>query len=117
MRFNSIPLFYGVLIAFLDAIMLTFVKYISLDSRNLLKWMILPTALYALHPWIFLESLQFETLILMNMLVDLSSGILVTFFGLFLFKEKIGRFKALGIALSFLAILLMSLNDDYLESF
>jgi drug/metabolite transporter (DMT)-like permease len=117
MRFNSIPFSYGVLIAFIDAMMLTLVKYISLDTKHLLRWMIVPTVLYAVHPWIFLQSLQFESLIVMNLLVDLSSDILVTFLGLFLFKEKIGKWKVLGVALSFVAIVLMSLNDADLDSF
>jgi drug/metabolite transporter (DMT)-like permease len=117
MRFNSVPLSYGVLIAFIDAMMLTLVKYISLDRSHLLRWMVIPTILYAVHPWIFLKSLQFESLIVMNLLVDLSSDVLVTVLGLFLFREKIGKWKVLGVALSFLAIILMSLNDTDLDSF
>lgn len=97
--------------------MLTLVKYISLDAQHLIRWMILPTLLYAVHPWIFLQSLQFESLIVMNLLVDLSSDILVTLVGLFFFKEKLGKWKVLGVSLSFLAIILMSLNDADLDSF
>jgi len=97
--------------------MLSIVKYISLDVNHLIRWMILPTVLYAVHPWIFLKSLQFESLIVMNLLVDLSSNVFVTLLGLFFFKEKIGKWKVLGVALSFIAILLMSLNDADLDSF
>jgi drug/metabolite transporter (DMT)-like permease len=109
-QFNIIPLTYALIIAFLDAIMLTMVKQISLN-RQIFRWMILPTLIYAIHPWIFLESLQFESLIVMNLLVDLLSDLLVTFFGIFYFHETIGSYKLVGVLLSFISIILMSLND------
>jgi drug/metabolite transporter (DMT)-like permease len=109
-QFNSIPLFYALLIAFLDAIMLVMVKEISIN-RQIFRWMILPTLIYALHPWIFLQSLQFESLILMNLMVDLLSGLFVTLFGLFYFHESLGGYKLMGVILSFVSIILMSLND------
>lgn len=116
-RVNLIPLGYGVLIAFLDTLMLVMVKYISLGQRNVIRWMVLPTLLYAIHPWIFLQSLKFESLIVMNLLVDLASDLFVTIFGLLYFKEQIGPFKTIGVILSFIAMIFMSLNDDGLENF
>jgi drug/metabolite transporter (DMT)-like permease len=109
-QFNSIALFYALLLAFLDAIMLVMVKEISIN-RQIFRWMILPTLIYALHPWIFLQSLQFESLILMNLMVDLLSGLFVTLFGFFYFQETIGGYKIMGVILSFVSIILMSLND------
>ncbi len=116
-RFNIIPLGYGFLIAFLDALMLTMVKQISLDKRQILRWMVFPTIVYAIHPWIFLKSLEFESLIVMNLIVDLASDLLVTLLGFFYFKETIGPFKVIGVALSFVAMILMSINDNGMESF
>ena len=116
-RFNIIPLGYGFLIAFLDALMLTMVKQISLDKRQILRWMVFPTIVYAVHPWIFLKSLEFESLIVMNLIVDLASDLLVTLLGFFYFKETIGPFKVIGVALSFIAMILMSINDNGMENF
>lgn len=115
-KFNLIPLTYALIIAFLDAVMLTMVKQISLN-KQIIRWMILPTLVYAIHPWIFLQSLEFESLIVMNLLVDLTSDLLVTFFGLFYFRETIGPFKVIGVILSFISMIFMSLNDGDLESF
>ena len=115
-KLNLIPLTYAFIIAFLDATMLTMVKQISLN-RHILRWMILPTLVYAIHPWIFLQSLEFESLIVMNLLVDLLSDLLVTFFGLFYFGETLGPFKTIGVILSFISMVFMSLNDVNLESF
>lgn len=116
-QLNLIPLGYGVLIAILDTMMLLMVKYISLGQRNLLRWMVLPTVIYAIHPWIFLQSLQFEGLIVMNLLVDLASNLFVTFFGFVYFQEKISSLKMVGVILSFIAMIFMSLNDDAFETF
>jgi len=115
-KVNLIPLTYALIIAFLDAVMLTMVKQISLN-KHILRWMILPTLVYAIHPWIFLESLAFESLIVMNLLVDVASNLFVTSFGLFYFRETLGPFKIIGVILSFLSMIFMSFNDGALESF
>ena len=115
-KLNLVPLTYALIIGFLDAVMLTMVKEISLN-RHILRWMIVPTLIYAIHPWIFLQSLQFESLIVMNLLVDVVSNLLVTFLGFFYFGETLGPFKTIGVILSFVSMVFMSLNDGNLESF
>lgn len=96
--------------ALIDVFMLSIVKSVSLDSR-IVKWMVIPTVMYALQPWIFLQSLQFESLIIMNLMWDVISDVLVTLTGLILFKESIGPYKLVGVLLSFISITLMSLDD------
>ena len=96
--------------ALVDVFMLSIVKSVSLNSR-LLKWMIVPTLVYAVQPWIFLQSLEYETLIIMNLLWDLISNVLVTLAGLILFNESIGPYKLIGVILSFISITLLSLDD------
>lgn len=109
-QFNVIPLQFGLLMATIDVTMLSIVKKVSLDSR-ILRWMILPTLIYAFQPWIFLQSLEYETLIIMNLLWDVISDVLVTLVGLIFFKESIGPYKLIGVLLSFISITLMSLED------
>jgi drug/metabolite transporter (DMT)-like permease len=93
------------------------VKQISLEKHRILRWMVIPTLIYAIHPWIFLKSLEFESLIVMNLLVDLASDFLVTLVGFLYFRESIGPFKTIGVILSFVAMIFMSLNDNGLENF
>jgi multidrug transporter EmrE-like cation transporter len=107
---NTIPLQFGFLMATIDVLMLSIVKQVSLDSR-IVKWMVIPTIAYAIQPWIFLQSLQFESLIIMNLMWDIISGALVTLVGLIFFKESIGLYKLTGVLLSFISITLMSLDD------
>jgi drug/metabolite transporter (DMT)-like permease len=114
---NWTPVAYGALMATIDVIMLSIIKAISFNQLRLIKWMILPTLIYALQPWIFLSSLRFESLIVMNLLWDLISNILVTATGFLYFKEKIGPFKTIGVILSFISIIFLSLQDGQWEDF
>lgn len=97
--------------ATIDLFMLGLLKVISKNESRLLRYMIIPTVVYALQPWIFLQSLRFESLTVMNLMWDLISDILVTILGLFYFKEEIGLYKKIGVALSLVSIFLMSLSD------
>lgn len=114
---NWIPLAYGALMASIDVFMLGLVKTVSQNQSRFLRWMVLPTLIYALQPWIFLSSLKFESLIVMNLMWDLISNILVTGAGFLYFKERIGPYKTLGVILSFVSIVLMSLQDGTWEDF
>jgi multidrug transporter EmrE-like cation transporter len=109
-QFNTMSFKFGFIMALVDVFMLSIVKSVSLNSR-LLKWMIVPTLVYAVQPWIFLQSLEYETLIIMNLLWDLISNVLVTLAGLILFNESIGPYKMIGVILSFISITLLSLDD------
>lgn len=112
-----IPLAYGTVMAIFDVMMLSSVKMISLHQAQLLKWMIVPTLIYAVQPWIFLKSLQFETLIVMNLLWDLMSNILVTIVGFLYFKERLGPYKTIGVILSFISVIFLSIEDGKWEDF
>ena len=114
---NWIPIAYGGLMAGIDVFMLGLIKTVSGNPSRFLKWMVLPTVIYALQPWIFLSSLRFESLIVMNLMWDLISDVLVTATGFLYFKERIGPYRTLGVILSFISIVLMSLQDGEWEDF
>jgi len=102
------PFMYGLFMAIIDVIMLGILKLISTGAIKNIWWMVLPTFVYALQPWIFLQSLRVETMIVMNLLWDLISDILVTANGLIYFKEKISHTKMIGVLVSIFGIYLMS---------
>ena len=97
--------------ATIDVFMLGLIKSVSLERIKLFGWMIIPTVVYAIQPWIFLESLKYESLIVMNLMWDLLSALFVALLGFFYFKERIGPYKQLGVALSFLSIFLLASAD------
>jgi multidrug transporter EmrE-like cation transporter len=108
-----VPLGYGLLMATIDVFMLGLIRLISDDVPKLIRYMIVPTIVYAIQPWIFLDSLKYESLIVMNLTWDLISDILVTMLGLFYFGETIGFYKKLGVVLSFISIILLSSADGF----
>jgi hypothetical protein len=71
-------------------------------------WMIVPPLVYGLTPFILLFSLQFETLVVMNMSWDIISDILVTAMAFFILGERLSWMKTIGIGLSFLALFFLS---------
>lgn len=111
MNLEWIPFTFGLVMATLDVFMLGVIKTVSKDQAKLLRWMILPTIIYAIQPWIFLRSLQFESMIVMNLMWDLISNVLVTTAGFLYFKESIGPFKKVGVIFSILAMFLMSVGE------
>ncbi len=108
--FNTIPFAFAAGIAAVDAVMLSLLKYITIHEKHI-GWIVLPMIIYALQPILFYLSLQYETLTVMNLLWDVLSGVIITTIGLFIFQEKIGPYKKVGVIFSFLSIILLSLND------
>jgi multidrug transporter EmrE-like cation transporter len=93
--------------------MLGILKAINLGwvSKSLI---FLPTLIYAMQPWVFLTSLDYESLTVMNLLWDVISDVLVTMEGLFFFQEKVSRTKMLGVGLSLISVFLLSWNGPEL---
>ena len=60
---------------------------------------------------IFLKSLSHNSLTVMNLLWDVMSDISVSIIGLFYFKEKLTRFKKLGVFFSLISIILLTYKD------
>jgi multidrug transporter EmrE-like cation transporter len=108
--FNSTTLFYGALFGVLDAIALPIVKGVSLGWKPL--WMAIPALVYLINPFIFLKALSTESLAIMNLVWDLSSDVIVTLIGVFIFKEYIPRTKMIGVVLSFISLFLMTYEGN-----
>lgn len=91
----------------IDVLSLGLIKAIHLNWISPYFFAI-PVLIYACQPVLFLKSLNFEGMAVMNMIWDLLSGVFVTLFGLYFFKEKITTKKFAGILLSILCIYLLS---------
>jgi drug/metabolite transporter (DMT)-like permease len=105
---NLIPIAFASLMAFIDTLVLALFKGYSLGT---ITWnAIIPFGmlLYSLHPYIFLQSLKYESMTVMNLLFDVISDITVTAVGLLYFKESISNMKKLGLLFAFMGITLMS---------
>ena len=96
--------------AFIDVVSLGIMKRHTEGERSAYA-IPLSMGLYALQPLIFLQSLQYETMTVMNILWDIISDFMVTAEGLFYFKEKLSPLKYFGLALAFVAIVILSYDE------
>jgi multidrug transporter EmrE-like cation transporter len=113
MAYITMGVFYAVYMALMDVFILGILKAINLGWITNIN-ILLPTVVYAMQPWIFLTSLKYESMTVMNLLWDLISDILVTGSGLFFFKETLSRTKLLGVSLAIVSVFLMSWDDKEL---
>jgi len=109
-----IPLGYAFTLALFDVTMLSIIKSYSIGSLKSIRWMIIPTLAYALQPWLFLQSLNFSSMIAMNLLWDLISDVLVTANGYFIYKETLSPTKMVGVFLSIISMYLLSCKESKL---
>ena len=106
-------LVYGFAMASIDTFMLSMIRGLNLGWIKDygwfkgLRWMLVPTIIYAIQPWLFLQSLSYESLTVMNLLWDMTSDVLVTLVGLVYFREQLSPRKLLGVVLSFVAMCLL----------
>ena len=108
--FNLVPVAFATLMATMDAVVLAWIKDYSLV---ILSWKFVPLAMfiYGLQPYVFLQSLRYESMTVMNIMWDLISDVLVTATGLLYFKEKLTPVKQGALGLAFVAILMFACDD------
>ena len=81
-------------------------------------WLLVPVALYAISPFIFLSALKSgETLTIMNLVWDLTSDVVITIIGLLIFAEKLSPVKLLGVCFSFVSLFLMTYEGNGWNTF
>ena len=111
-QFNLSGLGWGGLMALMDSTVLSLLKAYNI---GLIQWngiILISMLVYSIQPLIFLESLKGNGLIIMNLLRDVMSDILVTSVGLLYFSEKLTNSKKIGVLLSVISVILLSLKDE-----
>lgn len=63
--------------------------------------------IYGLQPLIFYRALKVTTLTSMNLIWDLSSDIMVTVIGIYMFKESLNTKERIGLGLGLIALFLL----------
>lgn len=112
---NWRTLAFGLGFGALDATALPIVKGVSIGWDP--AWMIIPSLLYAVSPFVLLTALREESLTIMNLVWDLTSDLVVTFIGLVIFAEKISPIKMLGVFVSFIGLALMTWESEAVNGF
>jgi len=110
--FDMLPIWFGVVMALLDIVMMSSAKMIHTGS---LSWNIgfpLSTGIYALQPFIFLKALSHSNMTVTNLIWNLASDILVTLQGVFIFGESIEGLRWLAVAMSLFSLGLFAYTDS-----
>lgn len=107
-----IPILFGFLMASIDVLSLSILKYFSMGTIKNTFWLIPSVVLYSFQPLIFLKSLNYEGLTVMNLIWDLASDIMVTFLGLLWFKERLPTTKLWGVIFAFLSLGLLATGEQ-----
>ncbi len=115
MILRLVPIAMASLMAFIDTVVLSGLKKYSTGDYHYGIAVPLGMLIYSLQPLIFLQSLQFESMTVMNMLWDVMSDIYVTLIGIFYFREKISHIKMIGLSFAFIAVFLLSFDSIYTE--
>lgn len=108
---NLVPFVFASLMAFIDTIVLSGLKKYNTGEHAFGIVIPLGMLIYSLQPLIFLKSLEYESLTIMNVLYDMMSDIYVTAVGLFYFKEKLTTVKQWALMFAFTAIVLFSYDS------
>jgi multidrug transporter EmrE-like cation transporter len=111
--FNIIPIAFATTMAFIDTFVLSGLKKYSTGEQAYGIAVPLGMLVYSLQPLIFLQSLKYESMTVMNILWDIMSDLYVTFIGLFYFKERLTTLKMLGLSFAFISIVLLSYDSMY----
>ena len=101
---------YAFLLAVVDVIVLSILKLKHLGTKNLFdtNWIfVIAFLLYGFQALIFYKSLDYSGLVRSNLIWDLMSDLLVTFFGLYMFSEILTISQGIGVVFAILAIILL----------
>jgi drug/metabolite transporter (DMT)-like permease len=109
--FNTLPIMFGAVMAFIDIFMMSTVKMISQGTVSSVVGIPLAVGLYALEPLIFLKAMKYEGMVVTNLVWNLTSDVIVTLQGVLLFGETIKGIRWLGIAMSLVSLSLMAYTD------
>jgi multidrug transporter EmrE-like cation transporter len=111
-KFSLLPIFFGTAMALLDIFMMSSVKMISTGSLSYGFGFPFATLVYAVQPYIFLKALNYENMVVTNLIWNLMSDVIVTLQGILIFGESIAGLRWLAICMSLLSLTLFAYTDS-----
>lgn len=103
----SIPILFALAMACVDVVILSTLKMKHNGTIQTSWILVLAFLVYGCQSLIFYKSLDYANLTNMNIMWDVSSDVLVTIVGIYLFKEAVTSQQCMGIGLAIIAILLL----------
>jgi EamA domain-containing membrane protein RarD len=111
-KINVLPTLFGLVMAFLDILMMSLAKLVKNKTISYSVALPLATTIYALEPYIFFKSLNYESMVVMNLLWDLTSDIMVTLVGIFWFGESIKGLRIFAFLFAIISIGLFAYTEE-----
>ena len=111
-KFNMLPIFFGVVMATIDVIMMGTVK---MTHEGMISHAVgIPFALffYALEPLVFLKAMNYEVMAVTNLIWNLASDIVVTLQGVFFFGESIAGMRWLAVCMALVSLTIFAYTDN-----
>ena len=98
--FSFLPIVFGVAMALVDVVMMFISKLVHLGAVSYSIGLPIAMAAYAVQPYLFIKGMNYEGMATMNLIWNLSSNVIITLAGVFLFKESIRGLRWLAILMS-----------------
>ena len=110
--FSLLPIVIGVIMALIDVIMMFTAKFVHLNEVSYPLGLTVATGVYAVQPYLFMKAMNYENMTAANLTWNLTSNIIVTLSGIFVFGESIKGLRWLAIAMSLFSLGLFAYTDD-----
>jgi len=111
-NFSMLPIFFGTVMALIDIFMMSSVKMIHNKTLPSTYGIPLSVGFYALEPLIFLKAMNYEGMVVTNLVWNLMSDVIVTLQGILIFGESIKGLRWVGVCMSIFSLGLMAYTDD-----
>jgi multidrug transporter EmrE-like cation transporter len=98
--FSFLPIVFGVAMALVDVVMMFTAKFVHLGTIPYSIGLPVAMAAYSVQPYVFIKGMNYEGMAVMNLIWNLSSNVIITLAGVFLFKESIRGLRWVAILMS-----------------
>jgi multidrug transporter EmrE-like cation transporter len=98
--FSFLPIVFGLAMALVDVVMMFTAKFVHLGAIPYNIGLPVAMAAYSAQPYLFIKGMNYEGMAAMNLIWNLSSNVIITLAGVFLFKESIRGLRWLAILMS-----------------
>jgi len=112
MKFNLLPIAFGLSMASLDVLMMSLAKFAVKGRIPYNLALLVGTLIYSFEPFLFFTSLKYESLTSMNLIWDLTSDIVVTLIGIFYFGEKLSTLKKFAVGIAFISLFMFAYAEQ-----
>lgn len=109
---NLLPVVFGVSMAALDILMMSAGKMAQTGQLSYGFALPFATIIYALQPYLFIKAMNYENMVVTNLIWNLSSDIMVTLIGLLYFGETIAGLRQVALVMSLFSIGLFAYTDS-----